>query len=132
MMDALTTPLFKSILFATVLSTAGLGKLLSHETDHSVTRRLALHTEILPNAIYLTAWRDGDVMFTFPDSQLHPITFYNRASIHDGCRWLGTESLTPIDEKTFYYDYSETILDCDAGATPFFKTPRTGLVTVEQ
>lgn len=130
-MDALLTPLFKSILFATALSTAGLGAVLSQETDPSVTRRLALHTETLPNAIYLSAWRDGDVMFTFPDSKLHSITFYNRASIHDGCRWLGTESLTPIDAKTFHYDYSETVLDCDAGATPFFKTPRTGLVTVE-
>ena len=71
------------------------------------------------------------MIFTFPDSQLHPITFYNRASIHDGCRWLGTETLTPIDSKTFYYDYSETVLECDPGATPFYKTPRTGLVTVE-
>ncbi len=132
-MDALTTPLFKSILFATVLSTAGLGKLLTHETDHSVTRRLALHTEILPNAIYLTAWRDGDVMFTFPDSQLQPITFYNRAKLADNCQWLATESLTPLDARTFYYDYSETLLECDPGASPgYVKTPRTGLVTVEQ
>lgn len=132
-MDALTTPLFKSILFATLLSTAGLGKLLTHEADHSVTRRLALHTEILPHAIYLTAWRDGDVSFTFPDSKLHPITFYNRASLSDGCRWLATETLTPIDGKTFYYDYSETVLDCDPGASPgYYKTPRTGLVTVEK
>jgi hypothetical protein len=130
-MDALATPLFKSILFATVLSTAGLGKLLTTECDQSVTRRLALHTEVLPNAIYLTAWRDGDVSFTFPDSKLHPITFYNRASIHDGCRWLGTETLTPIDSKTFHYDYTETVIECEPGSTPFFKTPRTGLVTVE-
>lgn len=131
-MDALTTPLFKSILAATVLATAGLGTLLAKEADHSVTRRLALHAEELPNAIYLTAWSSGDVMFTFPDSKLHPITFYNRASIHDGCRWLGTETLTPIDSTTFHYDYTETVLDCDPGSTPFFKTPRTGIVTVEK
>jgi len=131
-MDALLTPLFKSILFAALIGSAGIGKLLTTDADQSVTRQLALHTESLPNAIYLTAWRDGDVSFTFPDSKLHAITFYNRASIHDGCRWLGTESLTPIDDKTFFYDYSETVLDCDAGATPFYKTPRTGLVTVEK
>lgn len=132
-MDALLSPLFKSILFATVLSTAGLGALLTQDTDHSVTRRLALHTETLPNTIYLTAWRTGDVMFTFPDSQLHAITFYNRAKLADNCQWLGTETLTPIDAKTFYYDYSETLLECDPGASPgYYKTPRTGLVTVEK
>ncbi len=132
-MDALATPLFKSILFATVLSTAGLGTLLSQDRDQSVTRRLALHAEILPNAIYLTAWRDGDVVFTFPDSTLHPITFYNRAKLADNCKWLATETLTPIDDKTFYYDYSETLLECDPGASPgYVKTPRTGLVTVEK
>jgi len=130
-MDALLTPLFKSILFATALSTAGLGAVLSQDTD-TVTRRLSLHTETLPNAIYLTAWRNGDVMFTFPDSQLHSITFYNRAKLADNCQWLATEALTPIDEKTFYYDYSETLLECDPGAKPgYVKTPRTGLVTVE-
>jgi hypothetical protein len=58
------------------------------------------------------------------------MTFEIRASVSDGCRWLGVETLEPIDDKTYAYDYSEYILECDEGATPFLKTPRTGIVDV--
>ncbi|HEY4055253.1 MAG TPA: hypothetical protein VGM39_01550 [Kofleriaceae bacterium] len=130
-MDALSTPVFRSFLVAAAAMTSfGAYKAATH--DSSVTHRLSLHAHVLPNAIYLSAFSDGDIDVTFPDSHLHALTISTRARVADGCRWLGVEKLTPMNDKTFYYEYSETILECDAGATPWFKTPRTGTVTVEK
>lgn len=123
--------------FAPVLSSLAIGAALIgvnvvHDATatHAVTHRLALHAPIEKDAFYMTAFDDGDVDVTFHDGQLHPITFRVRASLTDGCRWLGTEQLTPLDAHTFFYDYSEVILDCDADATPARKTPRSGIVSV--
>lgn len=99
--------------------------------SHEVTHRLALHAPVQPHAFYLSAFIDGDVTLTFPDDELVPVTFRMRAEMTDGCRWEGLEKLTPLDEHTFAYDYSETILSCEPGADPALKTPRSGLVSVD-
>jgi hypothetical protein len=131
MLQALQTPAFRSIALAGVLF--GAGAVHARLAHHTVTHRLVLHAIAEPNAFYLSAFRDGraDVRVTVEAGELHPITFEVRASVYDGCRWLGTETLEPIDSHRYAYDYSETILDCDPGATPLRKTPRKGIVTVE-
>lgn len=129
-MDALSAPLFRSLLLA-ALATGSIAA-YSATRDDAVTRRLALHAPSQPNAIYMSAWDRGDVHVTFPDSKITGIVFYNRAWLDDGCRWLATETLTPMSGNAFFYEYSETILECKPGAThKYIKTPRTGMVTIE-
>lgn len=129
MLQAIKAPVVGSIVLAGLaLGGAAVYGQLSPEP---VTKRLVLHAVDQPNAIYLTAFRDKQLTMTFDDGELRPLRFEVRAQIFDGCRWLGVETLTPIDDKTFSYDYSETVLECLEGAVPALKTPRTGLVTVE-
>ncbi|MBA3820733.1 MAG: hypothetical protein H0X17_17715 [Deltaproteobacteria bacterium] len=129
MLQALTTPVMKSVVVGGVLLGLGVfGALRTHGSCDSVTRRLVLHAVEEPRSIYLTAWRDGDLLVTMDGEELRPITITIRAKIY-GCRVLGTETLTPMDERTYHYDYSETVLSCEPGAQ-IRKTPRTGTVTV--
>lgn len=129
MLSAVTSPVLGSL----VVGCLALGLGIAHQAtaDQPVTRTLRLHAVAEANAIYLSAWRNGDVQVTFPDDELRAVTFRVRATISDGCRWQGTERIVPIDERTFHYDYSEQILSCEPGATPARKTPRQGIVTVE-
>ena len=128
MLHALTTPVLKSVVLGGLLLGVGVGATRVMPTDH--TSRLVLHAPEAPNALYLSAWDHGDVRLDLGD-QLQPLRFEIRASVSDGCRWLAIETLEPIDERTFAYDYSEYIVECDDDAIPAFKTPRTGLVLVE-
>lgn len=123
---------FAPVLKSLAIGAALLGANLVHDatTTHAVTHRLALHAPIEKDALYLTVFDDGDIDVRFHDGQLHPVTFRVRAELTDHCRWMGTERLTPLDAHTFLYDYFETILDCDAGATPARMTPRSGIVSV--
>lgn len=130
MLSALTTPVFKSIALAG-LALGVAAAAASYGATESVTHRLRLHAVDEPDALYLSVFRNGDIRVRFDDGELHPITFKVTASIFDGCRWLGIEKLTPRDERSFHYDYSERILSCEPGATPTRKTPRKGIVTVE-
>jgi len=101
-----------------------------HAQSHQKMHRLALDAPVEQYAIYLTAWEDGDVWMPI-DTNLHQtITFTTRATISDGCRWMGTEVLEPIDETHYAYSYDETILECAPDAVPYVKTPRVGVVTV--
>jgi hypothetical protein len=93
--------------------------------------RLVLHAPEEPGAFYLSAWVDGDVFLAHDGSDRETVTFSRRGDEHDGCSWLGTEKLTPIGPRLYAYRYAETILSCRPDATPFRKTPRTGIVTVE-
>jgi hypothetical protein len=126
---ALTAPVFKSIALAGLA--LGLGVAASASSTEPVTHRLRLHAVDEPDAIYLSVFRNGDISLRFDDGKLHPIKFKVRASISDGCRWLGIETLIPRDERSFDYDYSERILSCEPDATPARKTPRKGVVTIE-
>ncbi|MDQ3364755.1 MAG: hypothetical protein M3680_04930 [Myxococcota bacterium] len=130
MLQALTTPVMKSVVVGGVLLGLGVfGALRSDGSCDSVTRRLVLHAAEEPRSIYLTAWRGGDLLVTMDGEELRPITINIRAKVY-GCRVIGTETLTPIDERTYHYDYSETVLSCDPGSA-IRTTPRTGRVTVE-
>jgi len=134
MLQALSAPMFKSIALAGLglgLGIAAVASSSSHGGACPVTHRLALHAVERPNEVYLSAFRNGDIRLTFNDGKIQAVTLKTYASVFDGCRWLGIERLTPIDERSFHYDYSERILDCDPDAVPTRKTPRQGIVTVE-
>ncbi|MDQ3341145.1 MAG: hypothetical protein M4D80_38825 [Myxococcota bacterium] len=91
-----------------------------------------LHTVSEPSAIYLSAWRNGDVNVQFENGELRPITFRVRATIPDGCRWEGTETLVPIDDRSYTYEYNDRLLSCpDGGEGGYRPTPRVGIVTVD-
>lgn len=126
---ALSAPVLKSIAVAGLA--LGLSVAASSRAPARVTHRLALHAVDVPDEIYLTAFRNGDIYMTFEGGKLSARTIKTYASVWDGCRWLGIERMTPRDERSFYYDYSERVLECDPGATPTRKTPRQGIVTVE-
>jgi hypothetical protein len=91
--------------------------------------RLVLHAPEEPGAFYLSAWIEGDVFVA--SSAQKSITFVRRGDEHDGCSWQGTEKLTRMNDRVYAYEYAETILSCRPDASPYRKTPRTGLVTVE-
>lgn len=129
MLQAFKAPLLGSIVLGGLVF--GLTAVYGARDAEPVTRRLVLHAADQPNAIYLTAFRDKQLTMTFDDGTLRPLRFEVRAKIFDGCRWLGVETLAPIDHGTFAYDYSEFVLACEDGATPAIKTPRKGIVTVE-
>lgn len=134
-MLAVTTPLFRSVVVGGLM--LGLAVLapsfMSKAKATNVTNhRLVLHTVTEPQAIYLSAWRNGDVNVQFENGELRPITFRVRATIPDGCRWEGTETLIPIDERSFTYAYDDRQLSCPDGVEPQYRpTPRVGIVTVE-
>jgi hypothetical protein len=99
--------------------------------SHRSTHRLSLVAPVQPNAIYITAWARGAVSIVRDDAHPRAFTITSRARIPDGCTWLGIEHLEPIDALHYSYTYDETIVSCEPGATPYIKTPRTGIVTVE-
>jgi hypothetical protein len=129
-MQALTSPVFRSIAVGGVLLVLAISQMgATKSTDGRV---LVLHARSQPGAVYLTAWQYGPVAIPFDGEELVPLRFTTRASVSDGCRWLGIETLVPVGPTRYAYRYDETLLDCDPGATPYSKTPRTGCVTVER
>jgi hypothetical protein len=128
MQQALTSSLYRSIAVGGLLLalTVAMPRGSKPHMHH-----LALHAVDQPGALYLTAWRNGRVSVPIKGEKLVPLRFAMVASINDGCRWEGIETLMPIDSHRYAYRYDEEILDCDPGADPYIKTPRTGLVTVE-
>jgi hypothetical protein len=130
MQQALTFPALRSIAIGSILLALTVVGAGAASSTHG--RRMVLHAVEQPGAVYLSAWRNGDVPVPFKGERLVPLTYETLASVSDGCRWLGTETLTPLDERRYFYRYSETILECDPGATPCYKTPRTGIVTIEE
>ena len=133
-MLAVTTPLFRSVVLGgLLLGTAVVAPTFASQKSSNLTsHRLVLHTVTEPTAIYLSAWRNGDVNVQLENGELRPITFRVRATIPDGCRWEGTETLVPIDGKSFTYEYDDRLLSCpDGGEGSYRPTPRSGIVTVE-
>lgn len=131
-MQAVTTPVFGSVVVGGLLLGLAVVAPSFASQDSDPTRRLVLHTVHEPNAIYLSAWRSGDVKVQLENGELRPITFRVRATLPDGCRWEGIETLMPIDDRSFTYGYDERILSCPAGTeSTYRKTPRAGLVIVE-
>jgi hypothetical protein len=130
MLHAVTTPLFFSVVLGGLLGGATLAATQLQTSDALSSKRLVLHAVDRPNSVYLSAFRDGDLHVELDGDHLSPLTFKTRAAVFDGCRWLGVESLTPLDHRSYSYRYDEYVLECDCGATPTAKTPRTGLVVV--
>ena len=129
MLQAVTAPVVRSVVLGGLV--LGLAAFAGRGAHHPVTHHLVLSAPVEQNAIYLSAFDNNDeVDATFESGELTPLRFEVHAAMADGCRWLGVETLVPIDDHRFTYDYSETILDCECGATPYRKTPRTGIVTV--
>ena len=129
MLQAVEAPLLK------MAAIAGAGLLVAafagtRTHDNGVVQRLELHAPEEPNALYLTAWSDGDIYVTLHDGKMKPMEFQTRAFINDGCEWLATETLVPESATRYLYSYDETILSCEPGSTPARKTPRTGYVLV--
>ena len=99
--------------------------------------RLTLHAPSQSNAYYLTVFARGHLQRTTCDLQSidastdKTIDFSTRFHMYDGCLWEGVEHLVKIDDHTYSYSYDENILSCEPDATPARKTPRTGIVTVD-
>ena len=128
MLQALTSSPYRSVAVGGLLLALSVGQLRSKQPH---VHHLALHAVAQPGALYLTAWRHGPVSVAIEGTKLVPLTFSTLASVDDGCRWEATETLVPRDRHSYAYRYDETIIDCDPGAIPYLKTPRTGVVTIE-
>lgn len=128
MLQAQASPVSRSIAIASILLAVAIA---GAAMAKSCPRRMVLHAVDRPGEFYLTAWRNGDLPVPFEGDRLVPLTYKTLAQVSDGCRWLGIESLTPLANGRYFYKYTEVILECDPGATPFRKTPRTGYVTIE-
>ncbi|MGE5185405.1 MAG: hypothetical protein ACM31C_25250 [Acidobacteriota bacterium] len=129
-MLAVEVPVLKTVVLGGVA--LGMAALLHHPHAHASKHRLSLHAPVRADALYLTVFADGDIEVARDDANLRPLTFTTRAFINDGCEWLGIERLTPIDATRYAYSYDESILQCMPDAHPCIKTPRTGIVTVDE
>ena len=132
-MLAVTTPVFRSVVVGgLLLGLAVFAPSFASKESQLTSHRLVLHTVSEPTAIYLSAWRNGDVNVQFENGELRPITVRVRATIPDGCRWEGTETLVPIDDRSYTYEYNDRLLSCpDGGEGSYRPTPRVGIVTVK-
>lgn len=129
MLSALTAPVSRTMMAGGLLLALTCGAYAMRDPHRTIT--LSLDTVWADNTVYLTAWEDGhDVTVDLPSEELVPFKFVITARMTDGCRWRATETLTPIDDKTFSYSYGEDILSCRPGAHPAIKTPRVGIAHV--
>ena len=99
--------------------------------------RLTLHAPSQSHAFYLTVFARGHLQRTTCDLQSINVTtedtidFHTRFHMFDGCLWEGVEHLVKIDDHSYSYSYDENVLSCEPDAIPALKTPRTGIVTVD-
>ena len=99
---------------------------------------LSLHAPSQAHAYYLTVFAKHRLQRTTCDLQSivvpgdeKTLDFSTKIHMYDGCLWEGVEHLVKIDDHTYSYSYDENILACEPDATPALKTPRTGIVTVD-
>lgn len=130
-MLAVEVPLLKQAAIATAALGLVVGMAMPHHS-HLTRHRLGLHAPKRCHAIYLTAWEHGDVTIVRDDAHPRSIVFNTREVIPDGSTWLGTETLVPLDDRTYSYQYDETVLEDIPGGTRYIKTPRHGVVTVDE
>jgi len=130
---AVVAPSMRSIVAGAAVAIGIIQLPSAHENVHRVRMTLEAPPPERAGTLYLSVFSDGgDVTVTTDYDQLPPFRFFTRAYVSDGCRWLGTETMTPIDANHYAYAYDEDVLSCDPGA-PFIdtiKTPRQGIVTV--
>lgn len=125
---ALRSPVFRAFVVSGLLLAAAVGAWRA-KPHHKP--RLILHTYHQRGAIYLTAWRNGALEAPFDGDERPPLVYKTTATVSDGCRWQGIETLEPIAHGRYAYRYEERILACEPDAIPYYKTPRTGIVVVE-
>lgn len=130
MQQALTSSLARAVVFGGLLLAATLVLPRAGAASHREVR-LVLHTSWEPGYVYLSWWSEGDVRLDIGRGEAPPRQFTTRAWVNDGCHWKGIETLERIDDRHYAYRYNEVILHCRPGATPYLKTPRTGVVTIE-
>jgi hypothetical protein len=107
------------------------GALLIPRSEPAVYR-FTLHAPERDRTIWISAWNDGDVYLSHDGSDGKKIVLTRTADEHDGCRWKGTETLTPLGAHAYLYEYEDEMLACEEDAEPFRVTPRRGVVTVEK
>src|SRR5260370_32037868 len=73
----------------------GLGALLMPHAQSGIYR-FTLHAPAQSNAIYISAWNDGEVYVDHDGSGGKTLTSTRRADEHAGCRWPGTAPLPPL------------------------------------
>jgi|ERR1700733_14841704 hypothetical protein len=131
MLQALTSPVARAVVVGGLLLASSLALSRGHAAPHQV--RLVLHAVSEPDFVYLSWWRDGDVKVELQPGERPAMMLTCRAWLDDGCLWKGIETLEPIDARHYAYAYDEVMMRCGPGATPdrYRKTPRTGIVTVE-
>ncbi|HUJ61591.1 MAG TPA: hypothetical protein VLX92_23965 [Kofleriaceae bacterium] len=131
MLHAVQAPVLKLVVVGGAAAALALG-FAGKPSSHLATHRLSLHAPVDPNAYYMTAFEHGDVTITRDDSDLRAFTITTRAEYVDHCTWLGIEHFVPETAHRYAYTYDEQILSCAPGATPAYKTPRSGYVTVDE
>jgi hypothetical protein len=127
MLHAVETPLLK--LAAVAGAALAIGAFAAPAHDSAVVQRVQLHAPKRPNAIYETAWANGDVYIRLHDGIPAPRVFQKR-SFHYGCEWLSIETLVPQGPNRYFYTYDEEKLWCADDAPPSITTPRTGYALV--
>ena len=131
---AVVAPSMRSIVAGAAVA-IGIFQLPSaHPGAHRIRMTLDAPPPEHAGTLYLSVFTDGgDVTVTTDYDDLVPLRFETRAFVNDGCRWLGTEMLTPIDSAHYAYAYDEERLSCEPGGPTIetIKTPRQGIVTVE-
>ena len=131
---AVLVPSLRSVLVGAAVA-VGIAALPSpHHDGHRIRLTLDAPPSQYANTTYLSVFTEGgDVTIATDYDDLIPIRFETRAEYIDGCRWLGTETLTPIDATHYAYSYEEERLSCPSGApyVDVIYTPRQGVVTVE-
>lgn len=132
MQQALTSSVARAVFVGGLLLAASLALSRGHAGSHHQAR-LVLYAVSEPESFYLSWWREGDVRFEVQPGELRAMTLTCSAWLDDGCLWKGVETLVPIDARHYAYAYDEVIVRCGRDATPdkYYKTPRTGFVTVE-
>lgn len=130
-MLAVEVPLLKVVTLGGLA--LGVAAMVPHHHHHDATKhRLTLHAPARADAFYLTVFSHGDITVSRDDAHPTPLTFTTHAFVNDGCEWLGVEKLVPVDSRLYKYSYEETLLQCVPDAVPCIKTPRTGVVTVDE
>jgi hypothetical protein len=127
MLQAVEAPVLKMVAIAGAALLAG--AFAAPERDPGVVQRLQLFAPERPNAIYETAWAEGDVFIKLRDGKPAPRTFQKR-SFHFGCEWLSVEVIVPDGPNRYFYTYDEEKLWCAEDAPASIATPRTGYAVV--
>jgi hypothetical protein len=81
---------------------------------------------------YGSQWNDGPVQITEAQARGHAsIVFEHEFPFEDGCTWRSVETLRPIADARYSYQYEERVVSCTEGSRPADPCPLTGVVTVE-